>query len=273
MAKYNIPDAAKQLLDFIGSVETGKTDGYDVIFGHNEDKLTKPITRMTMDELIHHQRGFTNSFGSSASGKYQFMRATLLDLKSQYGFTGKEIMDRDFQDWLGYLLLKRRGFIKFMSGAIGKIEFGLNLAKEWASFPVLKSTKGRHRNVSRGQSYYSGDKYNKSLVAPERVEAVLDSILVAPGPTNKVPAPIAKPEIPDNIEEKLDQIDKPAEKSTTNWAAGLLSVLSAIIAAFSGLHPVVQGIAIVAAIGFGVWIIRERKKKTAIARDIREWIE
>ncbi|MFK3776570.1 hypothetical protein [Agrobacterium sp. NPDC089420] len=50
------------------------------------------------------------------------------------------------------------------------MQFGLNLAREWASFPVLSATKGEHRDVARGQSYYAGDRLNKSLVKPEQVE-------------------------------------------------------------------------------------------------------
>jgi len=56
-------------------------------------------------------------------------------------------------------------------------DFALNLAKEWASFPVLAETFGQKRKVTRGQSYYAGDGVNKALVPPGDVEAVLAEVL------------------------------------------------------------------------------------------------
>jgi len=74
-----IPAPAHEILTLIRTTETGRADAtaYETIYGHNEKKLTKPITEMTIDELQHWQPGFTKSFGSSASGAYQFMFATL----------------------------------------------------------------------------------------------------------------------------------------------------------------------------------------------------
>jgi muramidase (phage lysozyme) len=171
-----VPAAAARLLDFIGSIEAPR--GYTTIYGNNQSKLTKPITEMTLDELIENQRGFTANFRSSASGRYQFMRNTLLGLKTELKLTGQEKFTPDFQDRLGYALLRRRGYTSFISGRMGRTAFGLNLAKEWASFPVLEACRGAHRNVPRGSSYYAGDALNKSLVSPARVEAVLDSCLL-----------------------------------------------------------------------------------------------
>ncbi|MFU0507386.1 hypothetical protein ACLKMW_22770 [Pseudaminobacter sp. NGMCC 1.201702] len=67
---------------------------------------------------------------------------------------------------------------------------------EWASFPVLAATKGAHRQLKRGQSSYVGDGLNKSLVAPETVEALLDRVRAlaskpapSPAPSQPVPQP------------------------------------------------------------------------------------
>lgn len=129
-----VPAGAALLLDFVRLIETGKTDrsSYDVIFGHNEDKISKKITSMSIDELIGIQPSFTKRFKSSAAGGYQFMRNTL---------RGGQIMDPDLQDRLGYHLAIRRGYNDFISGKISRTKFGRRLAQEWASFPVLVPTK------------------------------------------------------------------------------------------------------------------------------------
>ncbi|MNE69188.1 hypothetical protein D3C80_1648970 [compost metagenome] len=45
-----VPVGAALLLDFIGGIEAPR--GYNVIYGNNQDKLPKPITQMTIGELI-----------------------------------------------------------------------------------------------------------------------------------------------------------------------------------------------------------------------------
>jgi muramidase (phage lysozyme) len=209
-----VPPGAAKLLYFIGSIEAPK--GYDTVYGNNQGKLTKPITKMTVDELIGHQAGFTKAFGSSASGRYQFMKATLQGLKSELGLRGTQVMDHDLQDRLGYHLLRRRGYDDFIAGRLTVPQFALNLAKEWASFPVLVETKGAHRTVKRGQSYYAGDGMNKALVAPERVEAVLLEVL-SPPKTAPAPGPAPTPQQP-----------TPAPPASSG---GLLAMLPAILAA------------------------------------------
>lgn len=166
-----VPAPAARLLEFIGSIEAPR--GYDTVYGNNQARLPKPITRMTVDELLENQSWFDNSFGSSASGKYQFMRATLADLKRELGLRGGQIFDSNLQDRLGYHLLRRRGYDKWIAGELSDTDFMLNLSKEWASFPVPYRVKGAHRTVERGETYYAGDKLNKALVRPEKVEDLL----------------------------------------------------------------------------------------------------
>lgn len=168
----SISPAAGLILDFIASKEA--PNGYNTIFGNNQNKLTKQITSMTLDELIENQRGFSSSFGSSASGRYQFMRDTLLGLKTDMKLTGRELFSPDLQDRLAFQLLQRRGYAKFLDGTLTLTAFGDQLAMEWASFPVLSSLrKGAHRTVKRGETYYAGDALNKVLIHPEAVEYIL----------------------------------------------------------------------------------------------------
>jgi muramidase (phage lysozyme) len=242
-----VPRGAAELLDFIRQTEVGRQDraSYDVIYGFNQKHLAKPVTTMTVDEVIAAQAGWTKRFGSSATGGYQFMRATLTDLKRELGLSGSQVLDPNLQDRLGYHLLKRRGYEQFVAGLINRTEFGKRLAMEWASFPVLAATKGAHRSLSRGQSYYSGDRLNKALVPAERVEAVLDQVLVAarspvaeaeyfPPVPAPVPVPIPRPEL-ETIEARPDR-PTPVEQSTKavgagKWAAIAGAIWTTIVAA------------------------------------------
>jgi muramidase (phage lysozyme) len=172
-----VPLPAAGLLDFIASFEAPK--GYDTVYANRMSQMPKPLTSMTLAEVIADGSRRTTLFGSSACGRYQFMKATLIGLRDELGLTGSERFTPDLQDRLGYHLLVRRGYPRFISGAIGPVAFGLAIAQEWASFPVLANRQGAHRAVTRGQSYYAGDGLNKALVKPEAVEVALSQALLA----------------------------------------------------------------------------------------------
>lgn len=235
-----VPSGAAILLDFIRVTEVGRGDraSYDVIYGHNQGKLAKPLTSMTLDEVEATQPGWTKRFGSSAAGGYQFMRntldapKTLRDIEGEMGLSGQERMDPDLQDRMAYHLLKRRGYLEFVEGEIGIVDFGRRLAMEWASFPVLADTKGAKRRVRRGQSYYAGDGRNKALVRPEKVEAVLRQVLEAARPhelaeERPAPVPALKPEAP----------RKPIGKSGRFWT-WLLTAGGSVVTALKELNLV-----------------------------------
>ncbi|MCZ4076294.1 hypothetical protein [Agrobacterium sp. LMR679] len=221
---------------------------------------------------------------SSAAGRYQFMRATLQGIAKEVpSIDGRTIFSGGLQNRLGYYLLLRRGYADFISGKLNLVQFGLNLAKEWASFPVLSDTKGAHRQVLRGQSYYAGDGLNKSLVKPERVEARLRHVLdlvrlvtVGDTPATISPAPARpEPHVDGNTAapvpaEKVDpeKLDKPLLKSKTVWQ-WILTFLGAAAAAFGGLDWRVQ-ILIVVAIGLsGVYAIKRRADIAKVYREIK----
>lgn len=200
-----VPRPAAILLDFIRKTEVGTEAraGYDIIFGHNQNKLPKPVTSMTVAELQRHQTSGWPA-KSTASGGYQFMRATLAGLRTELKLNDGQIFEPNLQDRLGYHLLKRRGYEAFMAGTISRTEFGKRLAMEWASFPVLTVGKGAHRTLNRGQSYYAGDGVNKALVKPEAVEALLDRVKAASGAKtapNKPSTPAA-PKTPTDTDAK-----------------------------------------------------------------------
>lgn len=53
-------------LDFTVSIEAPR--GYGSIYGNNQDKLPKPLTSMTLDEVVDAQESWTRRFKSSAAG-------------------------------------------------------------------------------------------------------------------------------------------------------------------------------------------------------------
>jgi hypothetical protein len=108
------------------------------------------------------------------------MPTTLTGLKAALSLKGTELFAPDLQDTLGYQLLKQRGYAAFMARQITTIDFGKRLAMEWASLPVLDTTQGAYRKVARGETYYAGDRLNRALVAPEKVEGVLARVHAAP---------------------------------------------------------------------------------------------
>lgn len=210
-----VPAPAARLLDFIGDIEAPR--GYDTIYGNNQSKLLRPITQMTIAELQALQPSFTSRYGSSASGRYQFMRETLAGLRKELGLRDNQLFDADLQDRLAYHLLKRRGYEAFMARTITLEEFAKRLAQEWASLPVLAPTQRQTKTgivqIKRGQSYYAGDGMNKSLVQPQWVEEMLCSL----HPVRDSPKPVPPP---------------PMTPSTTSMTAGAIwGVLGTMIAA------------------------------------------
>ncbi|WP_420961028.1 hypothetical protein [Brucella sp. IR073] len=270
-----VPHGAALLLDFIRQTETGRSDraSYDVIYGHNQDKLSKPITSMTIGELVDAQEGFTRRFKSSASGGYQFMRATLQGLAKELGLSGKQVFDPDLQDRLAYHLLKRRGYEDFAAGKISRAEFGKRLAMEWASFPVLTATKGAHQQLKRGQSYYSGDPLNKALVPPAKVEAVLEKVRVAAQAV--AAAPVAPPEtmtVKETVVADPGELEKHPAKSKTTWTWALAGVGAGVSAAgefLGGLDWRAQLLISAAIVAFAVYGIKRRVDLFRAVKDLK----
>lgn len=197
-----VPRPAAMLLDYIASKEAPK--GYDTVYGNRMDRMPKPLTSMTMKEVLDQGKWRTKTFGSSACGRYQFMDATLRDLATELNLKAEDRFTPDYQDRLGYHLLRRRGYDKWIKGQISDAEFMLNLAKEWASFPVPYTVKGGSRTVSRGQSYYAGDGLNKALVSAEDVEKALvaardrQDIIAEPVVVAAPEPPLDTREVPDD---------------------------------------------------------------------------
>lgn len=174
----------KPLLDFIAKPESG--GDYNIVYGGiaRKDRPPKPLTQMTIGEVLDWQDSIDPFYPSEASGRYQIMEDTLRGLYREAGLSRNDKFDEGGQDYLATQLLRRRGLTDYMAGRITPLKFAQNLSKEWASLPcTIKDRKGR---PARGQSYYAGDGLNKSHVSiaalMQAVERVKESGS-APTPT------------------------------------------------------------------------------------------
>ncbi|WP_353641632.1 hypothetical protein [Mesorhizobium sp. WSM2239] len=191
-------------------------------------------------------------------------------LIEELGLRGSKKLDADLQDRLGYHLLKRRGYEGFMAGTISRTEFGKRLAQEWASFPVLANTKGAHRSVKRGQSYYAGDGLNKSLTAPETVEAVLDRVKAADNSiaVREEPVIVEKPVVKDP-----EELDKPLTGSKTIWTY-ITVIFTAIASIFERLNFIdldwrVQIFMLAVVVGLAGYGIYPRRRIARVYRELK----
>jgi muramidase (phage lysozyme) len=186
------PARLKPLLDLIGQAEA--RGDYNVIWGgiRKQDYPKMRLTDMTIGQVLDWQDSIDYKYMSEASGRYQFMEDTLREIYSPAGLNLDSEFNAANQDHLAIYLLKRRGLNRYLRNEITTAHFANNIAREWASFPVVDGPK-------RGASYYSGDGLNKAGVKPEQIMQVLRALRENSGPVipptqpTPKPAPIRKP--------------------------------------------------------------------------------
>jgi muramidase (phage lysozyme) len=159
------------LLDFIAKPESG--GDYNIVWGGiaARDRPKKPMVQMTIGEVLAWQDSIDAKYQSEAAGKYQIMEDTLRGLYAEAGMTLSHPFDEGGQDRLAVQLLRRRGLNEYLAGKITAVTFANNLAKEWASLPVVSGPK-------KGLSYYAGDGLNKSHVSVDAFLAAVEAAAV-----------------------------------------------------------------------------------------------
>lgn len=180
-----------QLLDYIAEHESESTarklgiSAYDVVWGgiKKADRPAK-LSAMTIGQVLAWQDSIDAKYQSEAAGRYQIMEDTLRGLYAEAGMTTADLFDKAGQDRLATALLNRRGLSRYLAGTITAEAFANNLAKEWASLPVVSGP-------NRGRSYYAGDGLNAALVAVEPFMAAVAAIKAAPKPVAASPAPVS----------------------------------------------------------------------------------
>lgn len=172
----------EELLAFIGKYESKNNP--NAIWGgiSKADYPSKPITQMTVGQVLAWQDSIDHKYMSEASGEWQFMEDTLRGLVGAGVVKTSAIFNKDTQVILATALLERRGLSKYLSGKITLETFANNIAKEWASMPVVSGK-------NRGRSYYAGDGLNKSHTPVEEyLEAVKSVRATKVAPTMRTPS-------------------------------------------------------------------------------------
>lgn len=217
-----VPAGAARLLDFIASLEAPR--GYNTIFGNHDVSLGRPITSMTINDLLAAQSGWGDKWGSSAAGRYQIIRKTLQGLRDKLKLTGNETYSPDLQDRLAFHLLRERGYDQFMAGKMSTLDFATGVSREWASVPVLVEMRGAHGIVKRGDSYYHGDTKNKALTRADTFEAILRKI--------KLEGDGGKPVVPAAALPEAKPTPVQAQRGRLTLLATLLIVVVVVVAAY-----------------------------------------
>jgi hypothetical protein len=162
----------KKLLDYIAKHES---DGdYNVVWSRikKEDRPAKPLTEMTIGEVLEWQDRIDPHYPSEAAGRYQILEDTLRGLYTEAGLSPADPFDGINQDRLAVRLLRRRGLADFLVKRITAEKFANSLAKEWASLPCVSGPK-------KGRSFYGGDGLNRALADVESFLAVVRSVRTA----------------------------------------------------------------------------------------------
>ena len=151
----------------------------------------KKLTEMTLGEIKAYQ-ALTNPSDENrlfAVGRFQMIPAVLKEAQEAYGLADDTIFNADAQNLLGrYLITKKRPKLgQYFAGSdqVSTETAMIELAREFASFPVPKDLRIRdgedengqpkYRNVKKGQSYYGGA--NKSHHSIDTVKDMLASAI------------------------------------------------------------------------------------------------
>ena len=191
-------------------------------------KGKKPLTEMTVREVMDVQRQnlkLPKGQQFTAAGALQIIHGTLAEEVDKGTVSMDDLFDKDTQDRLAVSRLRFRGLDKWQSGKLSTEEFGNNVAKEWASMPVLRDTYRGNKPIRRGQGYYGGVSTNPSNVAARTGE--FEAVLGDPGvvlasndqyqPTGKAKQYDGTPSQPDPLDPAGSQLETGAY-SRQQWS-------------------------------------------------------
>jgi len=165
---YPAPSGLSGLLDVIGAAEA--PHGYDTVYNGSKVRPSRPITQMTVTEVLEWQRqSIAAGSVSSAAGRYQIINKTLRKLVDMGVLSPTEKFSPAAQDRAARALMEGRGLSDYQSGRISATEFANNLSKEWAGLPVATGNNA-------GKSYYDGYAGNSATTTVERVISAIRGI-------------------------------------------------------------------------------------------------
>jgi peptidoglycan hydrolase-like protein with peptidoglycan-binding domain len=151
-----------QVLDLIAGPESGGR--YDAVY---PSRRRPQILDMTIDELVQDMIARGRASGSSASGRYQYIRKTLTGVARQMGLdTSKEKFTPKLQDEIAIFHLRaNHGLDRWLSGSMSNEQFLNRLAGTWAGIPK-----------TNGRSAHAGILNNKAGIGAQTALQGLDAI-------------------------------------------------------------------------------------------------
>ncbi len=234
MTEITITDRERQLLDLLANGEaTRGSDPYISLFPSS----TKPeLIGMTIAEVLRFQESRSTR---PACGRYQFKPDTLRDCVGYLGIDpARTRFTPDVQDALIIARLKEfRQMDDWLAGTLPTDRFMIKLAQEFSSMPVPYPMQGARRQVSKGETYYSGNNVDRSKVDP--------------GPNN--PNRIAIREAgTDTLYQELEDIRTSGAGGSRTIPVNADSVNGALPA--TGTTPRAQAAAQAAGVGVGAYV-------------------
>lgn len=174
--------SVQALLDFIGKIES-RNDPNAVWGGIQKiHRPPKPLTKMTVKQVLDWQDSIDQRYRSEAAGEWQFMEDTLRGLYRSAGVSLTDKFTRTTQIKLATQLLRRRGLNDYLSGRMSAKKFAQSLSKEWASLPAtIVDKRGR---PATGQSFYAGDGLNKAHTSISAFLRLVEDIIRVPEQTS-----------------------------------------------------------------------------------------
>ena len=155
----------ERVLELVRQLEA--PGGYDTVYNGVRLKPPRPITTMSVEEVLGWQRSTVRQGSvSSAAGSYQIVRPTLQRLVDQGVVSPSETFDATTQDRLGRHLLRETGYRAGDTSAAT----ANRIAGLWAALPKVGGT-------GAGRSVYEGIAGNHALIGAESFMGVLDGSL------------------------------------------------------------------------------------------------
>lgn len=154
----------------LNTIARGESRGnYNAYYG-NTSNVTLRFTDMSIANVIDWQEDYIRKGSpSSAVGKYQIVRPTLIGLVQKLHIDPRTRFDEKLQDRLAVALLERRGIHDYLHHKLSRQQFASNLSQEWAALP-------RTTGPNPTQSYYAGDGLNKVQVSIDEVYKALATL-------------------------------------------------------------------------------------------------
>lgn len=164
----------RPLLNLLGISEgTDRGRGYNETLGYGKyTNGDQNLVGMTLGQIDVLQKSMLpNPLNSTALGRYQIIRTTMLAIKKSLGLSDNEKFDADMQDRMACFLLGQRGIDKWLSGRLSEDTLIDNLAKEWASLPMTDGNSA-YGAVKKGDKHVK----QKASVTVSQVKKALKEV-------------------------------------------------------------------------------------------------